>query len=185
MAYGVLIESNIQAKDNDALNRFAVSSTTAVAGGGLVALTAPTTQGEDRWTATVPATGALSGLYMAYNPVEKYTLVGTKYFAGLSADPRDYTNLSGKSFTVFSPKVGDEVVLTVDAVESTSQASVVAGDYLEAKNAQTTLTRVAAVTGATASTTAFKVEWVGSIAFPQGAIGMSYVKAFKAVCVQE
>ena len=32
MAYGVLIESSIQAKDNDALNRFAVSSTTAVAG---------------------------------------------------------------------------------------------------------------------------------------------------------
>jgi len=185
MAYGVLIESSIQAKDIDALNRFAVSSTTAVAGGGLVALTAPTTQGEDRWTATVPATGALTGLYMAYNPSGKYTVVNGKYFAGLSADPRDYTNVQSKSFTVFKPKVGDEIVITVDAVESASQSAVVAGDFLEAKNAQTTLTRVASATGATANTTSFRVEWVGSLAFPQGAIGNSYVKAFKAVCVQE
>jgi len=184
MAYGILIESEIQAKDIDALNKSAISAID-VAGGGLVVLTAPTTQGEDRWTATAPATGSLDGLYMAYNPSVKYTKVGDNYFAGLSADPRDYTNLATKSFTVFKPKVGDEIVVTVDTVEAASQAAVVAGDFLESKDGQTTFTRIAEASGATAGSTSFQVEWVGSIAFPQGGIGMSYVKAFKAVCVQE
>ena len=130
MAYGVLVESSIQAKDIDALNKDAVSAI-AVAGGGLVILTPSATEGEQRWTATAPATGSLGGLYMAYNPSPKYTVVGTNEYAGLSADPRDYTNIAGKSFTCFKPKVGDEILVTVDAVESASQASVVAGDFLE------------------------------------------------------
>ena len=58
MAYGVLIESMIQAKNIDALNR-SVTSVANVAGGGLIALTAPTTQGNDVWTAAVPASGSL------------------------------------------------------------------------------------------------------------------------------
>ena len=53
MAYGVLIESKIQAKNIEALNRSAISSTANFDGGALVVLTAPTTVGEDRWTATV------------------------------------------------------------------------------------------------------------------------------------
>lgn len=183
MAYGVLIESSIQAKDIDALNRSAVSAT-AVAGGGLVILTAPTTQGEDRWTATVPATGSLGSLWMAYNPSAKYITVNGKSFAGLSADPRDYTNDATKSFTVFKPKLGDQIVVTIDAVDA-SGSSAVAGDILESKDGQTTLQRIAAITGATAGSTAFKIEWVGNIQFPQAGIGMANVKAFKAVCIQE
>lgn len=184
MAYGVLIESEIQATNNDALNKSAVSSTTSVAGGGLVTLTAPTTQGEDRWTATVPATGALSGLWIAYNPSEHLTSVNGKYFAGLSADPRDYTNIQGRTFTAFSPKVGDEIIISVDAVDTTS-SSAVAGDILEAKNGQTLFTRIASATGATASTTAFKIEYVGTFPYTQAEIGMEFYKGFKAVCIQE
>ena len=183
MAYGVLIESMIQAKNIDALNRSAVSTTTDVAGGGLVALTAPTAQGEDRWTATVPAASSLGGLWMAYNPSVKYTEVNGKVFAGLSADDRDYTNLRGYTFDVFKPQVGDEIVITVDCVDDAT--SVVAGDILESKASQTTLTRVASSTGATSGSTAFKVEWVGAVEFPKAGIGMDRVKAFKAVCVQE
>lgn len=183
MAHGVLIESSIQAKDIDALNRFAVS-TVAVDGGGLVALTAPTTQGEDRWTATVPASGALGNLWMAYNPSAKYLTVEGLSFAGLSEDPRVFTNDATKSFTVFKPKLGDQIVVTIDAIDA-SGSSAVAGDILESKDAQTKLQRIAALTGATSGSTAFKIEWVGNITFPQAGIGMANVKAFKAVCIQE
>ena len=180
MAYGVIIESSIQAKDNDALNRFAVA-TVAIAGGGLVALTAPTTQGEDRWTGAVPSAQTLGGLWVAYNPSAKYY---DGKFAGLSADPRDYTNPANKTFSVFKPKVGDEIIFTVDCVDATS-ANVVAGDYLESKASQSTLTRVASATGATSGSTAFRVEHLETLAFPKAGIGFDYVKTFKAVCVQE
>lgn len=187
MANGIMIESRIQATNIDALNR-SVVGTIDVAGGGLVSLTAPNKQGEDRWTLAAPAAGSLGELWMMYNPTEHLTVVGTganaKYFSGLSEDPRDYTNLATRSAVAFKPKVGDEVVITIDAIDA-SGAQSVAGDFLESKAGQTTFARIAAATGATAGSTAFQIEWVGNLPFPQGGIGMEFVKAFKAVCVQE
>lgn len=183
MAYGVLIESMIQAKNIDALNR-SVTSAIDVAGGGLIALTAPTAQGNDVWTAAAPASGTLGDLWIAYNPEVKYTQVNGKVYAGLSADLRDYTNLAGEVYDAFKPKVGDEIVITVDGVDATS-SSAVAGDILESKAGQTTFTRIAAGTGATAGSTAFKIEWVGAVDFPKAGVGIDKVKAFKAVCIQE
>lgn len=182
MAYGVLIESMIQAKNIDALNR-SVVSTINVDGGNLIALTAPTVKGEDRWTASTPATGTLGGLWIAYNPSVKYTEVNGKMYAGLSADPRDYTNIKNHTFDAFKPKVGDEIIVTIDDVDETG-AQAVAGDILESKNGQTKFTRVAGGT-ATSGSTAFKVEWVDTVDFPQAGIGVEKVKAIKAVCVQE
>ena len=182
MAYGVLIESMIQAKNIDAFNR-SVKAQIDVAGGGLIALTAPTAQGDDVWTAAAPSS-ELGGLWMAYNPEVKYILVNGKKFAGLSADARDYTNIAGEVFDAFKPKVGDEIVVTIDAVDATG-ADAVAGDILESKASQTKLTRVAAGTGATEGSTAFVIEWVGTIDFPKANVGIEKVKAFKAVCVQE
>lgn len=183
MAYGVLIESMIQAKNIDALNRSVVSESD-IAGGGLIALTAPTAQGNDVWTAAKPAVGSLGELWIAYNPEVKYTKVNGKVYAGLSADPRDYTNLAGEIFDAFKPKIGDEIVITVDAIDSTS-ASAVAGDILESKAGQSTFTRVASATGATEGSTAFKIEWKGTIDFPKAGVGVDKVVAFKAVCIQE
>ena len=180
--HGVLIESMIQAKNIDALNR-SVISTVDVDGGNLITLTAPTVKGEDRWTASVPATGALGGLWIAYNPSVKYTEVNGKMYAGLSADPRDYTNIKNHTFDAFKPKVGDEIIVTIDDVDETG-AQAVAGDILESKNGQTKFTRVAGGT-ATSGSTAFKVEWVDTVDFPQAGIGVEKVKAIKAVCVQE
>jgi hypothetical protein len=183
MAYGVLIESMIQAKNIDALNR-SVKAEADVAGGGLLALTAPATQGDDVWTAEAPDS-ELGGLWIAYNPEVKYIKVNGKKFAGLSADARDYTNLAGEVFDAFKPQIGDEIVITAECVASADVDDVVAGDFLEAVDGETTFARVAAGTGATAGSTAFKVEWVGSVDFPKANIGIDKVKAFKAVCVQE
>ena len=181
MAYGVLIESMIQAKNIDALNR-SVKANIDVDGGNLIALTAPTEQGNDVWTASAPATGKLGNLWIAYNPCVKYTVVNGKKFAGLSADNRDYTNIKGEVFDAFKPVVGDEIIVTIDDVDDTG-ASAVAGDILESKNGQTKFTRVAGGTATTGST-AFQIEWVGTVDFPKAGIGIDKVKAFKAVCVQ-
>ena len=181
MAYGVLIESMIQAKNIDALNR-SVKAEIDVDGGNLIALTAPTEQGNDVWTASAPATGKLGNLWIAYNPCVKYTVVNGKKFAGLSADNRDYTNIKGEVFDAFKPVVGDEIIVTIDDVDATG-TSAVAGDILESKNGQTKFTRVAGGTATTGST-AFQIEWVGTVDFPKAGIGIDKVKAFKAVCVQ-
>ena len=181
--HGVLIESMIQAKNIDALNR-SVVSTIDVDGGNLIALTAPTVKGEDRWTASVPATGTLGGLWIAYNPSVKYTEVNGKMYAGLSADPRDYTNIKNHTFDAFKPKVDDEIIVTIDDVDATG-TNVVAGDILESKDGQAKFTRIAGGTGATSGHTAFKVEWVDTVDCPQAGIGVEKVKAIKAVCVQE
>ena len=182
MANGVIVESRIQATNIDALNRTAKAAVD-VAGGGLVALTASGAQGNEVWTAAAPASGSLGGLWIAYNPSEHLTKVGGKFFAGLSEDPRDYVNIAGRPFDCFKPAVGDEIDITIDCVDA-SGSSVVAGDFLESKAGQTTFTRVAASTGATSGSTAFKVEYVGTAPFPAGSIGMEQVKMFRCVCVQ-
>ena len=181
--HGVLIESMIQAKNIDALNR-SVVSTIDVDGGNLIALTAPTVKGEDRWTASAPASGTLGGLWIAYNPSVKYTEVNGKMYAGLSADPRDYTNIKNHTFDAFKPKLEDEIIVTIDDIDETG-ANVVAGDILESKANQTKFTRIASATGATSGSTAFKVEWIGYVNFPQAGIGDEKVKVYKAICVQE
>ena len=182
MANGVIVESRIQATNIDALNRTAKAAVD-VAGGGLVALTASGAQGNEVWTAAAPASGTLGDLWIAYNPSEHLTKVGGKFFAGLSEDPRDYVNIAGRPFDCFKPAVGDEIDITIDCVDA-SGSSVVAGDILESKANQTTFTRVASSTGATAGSTAFKVEYVGTAPFPAGSIGMEQVKMFRCVCVQ-
>lgn len=183
MAHGFIIESMIQAKNIDALNRSVVSAVD-VDGGGLISLAYPTTKGNDVWTASTPDSGTLGDLWIAYNPEVKYLSINGKKYAGLSADVRDYTNIAGETFDAFKPKIGDELIISVDAVDSTS-SSAVAGDILESKAGQTKFTRVAAGTGATVGSTAFKIELVDAIDFPSASIGVEQVKAFKAVCIQE
>ena len=185
--YGVINEARVQAQNIDAFNRTA-QATVDVAGGGLVALANSVSQGNDVYTATVPVTGALTGLWMAYNPSNKAIAdVAGNTYTGLSIDPRVFTNIANKPFATFKPKVGDNVVLTAECVASGSIASVVAGDYLNAANAQTVLARTAAVSGIPTSTTTFVVDYVGYISFPasKGSIGMEQQKVFGVTCVQE
>ena len=182
MAYGVIVESRIQATNIDALNRTAVCAD-AVDGGCLVALAESGAQGNEVWTATAPAAGTLGDLWIAYNPAEHLTEVNGKMFAGLSKDPRDYTNLANRPFDVFKPQVGDEIDITSDCVDA-SKSSIDVGDILESKAGQHTFQRVAKATGATAGSTAFRVEYIGKLPFPQAGIGMEQATMYRLVCVQ-
>lgn len=183
--YGTIIaETRIQAYSVDALNRSAVHATADVDGGNLVALTASATAGNDVFTATTPATGALGGLWMAYNPSVRLTEVGDELFAGLSVDERAYTNIAGRVFDVFKPKVGDILALSLETMDSSGE-NAVAGDFLEGKNGQTKLQRIAASSGATTGSTSFKVLRVETQPYPRGAVGMEFAKKFIVECVQE
>jgi hypothetical protein len=181
--HGFMIESKIAATNVGSLGRDAVAEVN-VDGGNLVVLTSSGKQGDEVWKATAPSAGKLGELYMAYNPAPKYADWQDKTYAGLSANVRDYTNIAGLPFSVFKVCKEDQIDLSIDVVDTTGGVAV-AGDFLESKAGQTTLTRVAAATGATAGSTAFRIDWVGSLPFPKTkGIGMDMVKVFRVTCVQ-
>ena len=180
----IIAEARIQAYDINSLNRSAAHGTADVDGGNLVILTASATAGNDVWVATTPATGSLGGLWMAYNPSVRLTELNDNFYAGLSADDRDYTNLATRVFDAFKPKVGDQIALTIETIDSSSSSAVV-GDILESKNGQMKLTRIAAATGPTSCNTAFKIVRIESQPYPQAGVGMEFAKKFVCICVQE
>ena len=151
-------------------------------------LEAPTATGEDRWKATVPAEGKVSGLWMAYNPTNRFINVDGRLLAGLLADERAYTNIQGRTFDAFKPQIHDEICFSIDDLDATSKAalaSIESGDILEAKAGQSTLTRVAKATGATADTTAFVIERIEYEQFAKAGIGVDKVPFFRCVCIAE
>lgn len=181
MAHAFMIESSITATDVVANNRYCKSDAD-FDGGTLCALAAPTAQGDDVWTASVPVEGALGGLWVAYNPSYHVTEVGNGEYAGLSADIRDYTNEAGRTFTAFKPEIGNIFVISKDAVDSES-ATAAAGDILEAKAAQSTWNKVAS---ATAGSTAVKIMHKVKIPFPagKGKVGFDFAEGFKVEVIQ-
>jgi hypothetical protein len=187
MAYGVVNAARVAAQNLDVYNRTA-QATVDVAGGGLVALAHSGARGNDVYTATVPVTGGLTGLWMALNPGQKTIAdVNGNVYNGLSRDPRAYTNLANSPFGAIKVHKDDFIEITSDGVVSTDVASVVAGDYLNAVNAKTILGRTAAASGIPANTTTFVVNYVGYATFPpvKGSVGMTQQKVFGLTCVQE
>ena len=183
--YGTIIaETRISAYNIDADNRSCVHSTADVDGGNLIHLTASTTAGDDVFVASTPTAQTLGGLWMAYNPSVRLTEVNGQYYAGLSADERDYTNLKGRVFDAFKPRKGNIIALSLEDIDA-SGASAVAGDILESKASQTKLQRIAAATGATSGSTAFKILRVETQPYPQAGVGMEMAKKFIVECIQE
>lgn len=164
---GYMIEKRISAKDVEALNRSAVS-TTNIDGGALVALGA---YADGVFTATKATSG--QGLYMAYNPSEHFTEVDGRIYAGLSKDARDYTNLANRTFDVFKPLVGDLVAVTDGNLKAGEDAKVQVNKFLE-QGADGYEVKASA----TASTTSLKVIAIETIPFPQAGIGMEFAKSY-------
>ena len=168
--HGFIYETQISAKDVDALNRYAKASVD-VDGGTLVALGA-IAEG-DAFTATKATDGENGGLWIAYNPSEQLTKVGDNVYAGLSADPRDYTNIANRIFDVFKPVKGDIVGFTAGNIKTGETVEV--GKFLEIG-----ASGLEVKASATADTTSFKVIRIESVPFPQASIGNEY--ADKYVC---
>lgn len=175
---GYLIETKIAAKNVESLNRSAKSATVDFDGGNAVALSVGS---DDCWTAAVPTTGKLKGVWIAYNPSEWFTSFNGKLYAGLSADARDYTNLATRPFTVFKPQIGDEISLSEECFDASLDAESVVGEYFETKNAQSTW---AVVSSPTTDHTAFVINKIYTLPFPQaGEVGMARQKMVLGECV--
>lgn len=162
---GYIIEKRISAKDVEALNRSAVS-TEDIDGGTLVSL-------EEYSNGVFTAKKSTGGLgnYMAYNPSEHLVKVGDNY-ATISKDPRDYTNLASRTFDVFKPQTGVDVIGITDGNIAIGQ-TIAVGSFLE----QGTAGYEAKATS-TAGTTSFKVIAIENQPFPQAGIGMENAKVY-------
>lgn len=180
--YGFIVEKSLRAKNIDSLNRTAISTTTDFDGGNLVVLTAGTSA-EAPYTASAPSANSTTGCWMAYNPAEALSIVSGKTFAGLSADPRDYTNGKNRPFSVFKPMKYDIVGFTKDCFDATLTASVDNTYYVGVKGSQSKLT----CSSSALSGTSFKVISHGTLPFPASinSIGMSNYEFVVGECVVE
>lgn len=122
MAYGVLVPNQIAALNIDAWNRSAVCAS-PVENGWIVALeTKSTTAGESEvWTATVPATGTLTNLWMVYEP--EVVLTAAKY-KGLDPDVRNFRVEATDIFSVYKPVLGDIITMSADCLLGSYSAGV-------------------------------------------------------------
>jgi hypothetical protein len=169
MANGILIQSAVQAKDIDALNRAAVAAVD-VQNGSVLNLTGySTTAGESEvWAAEAPTTGNLSNLWMACSP--EVVVTDGKY-KGIDVDPRNFVNTAGDVFDVFKPQLGDIVLMSVDAVGGTKSTNT----FVVATNAELKLQwAAAAVSGVSLELIEETTMSIGT-----GAIGSNKVTAYK------
>lgn len=189
MAYGYLIEQAIAAHNVDAWVDSVINNDMNLDGGSLVWLSK---EEEDfaLYTANVPDTDHLEGLYIVLNPTEHLTEIEmvrantAEHFAGLSRDPRVYTNLKGRPADADRLSIGDKIRITKDCLDSTvAPETVVKGDFLHAIDGSVKFGRTAAATGAPADTTTFIVDEVTVQPFPQPGIGRDEYLAFDLRCI--
>lgn len=175
MAYGYIVEKTLRADDNDALNRNAICTAADVEGGNAVIFGA---YKEGVYTVTLSTNTASKGVGMAYNPTEHLTKVGDKFFAGLSADPRDYVNIKGRPFDVFIPQPADIVGFT-DADINGTKPDGTTNPYLIQDNSGKWKAANAAGNGI-----AWKFLEKTVLPFPQAGVGNELADLYVCECVQ-
>lgn len=124
-----------------------------------------------------PATGSLSGLWMAANPIDVIITdaLGNQYKPGIN-NPGAYTNVANVVFSGFKPQVGDIIILSADGISG----SISTNQYVVAANGATKLAfAAAAIEGLS-----FHIEETTyiSVAGING-IGSERVTAYKLRCV--
>lgn len=114
----VVVQDLVQALNIDALNRSFVAKTDVE--NGAIFACGPRSKDRDKaevFDVAEPQAGALTGLWMAYEPEVNNTVAGeNKIYRGLNPDPRDFTNVAGTVFSGFKPMPGDIITLTGGAV---------------------------------------------------------------------
>lgn len=135
------------------------------------------TSGCEVWTVTVPATGSLSGLWMAYEPELPFVLSGTRKYNGLGTIQDFYVSAS-LVFTAVKPQVGDIITVTAEAFTS-GTAPTTTNCYANAVNGAFTLT-AAAVSGAGQSWKFLGYTYIPSA---DGSIGSGRITAYQLECI--
>ena len=177
---GFIVEKKIAADEIASLNASATCSTN-VDGGNAVTLGA---YANDNYTVTLAGATADVGVWMAYNPTERLTPVGTspniKYFAGLSADPRDYTNLATREVDIFKPQVEDIIGFTAANFGSNQVPDTTTNKYITtAASGQLIASDIPVAAGKVA----FEILSVETLPFPQGGtVGMDFATLYVCKC---
>lgn len=129
MAKSILIPTLVAAKNVDSLNRSFVSTADLDNGNVFGKGELSTNSNESQVYKTVtPATGSLSGLYMAFSPEDVVLTddLGNQFKVG-TLDPRAFTNRANVVFSGFKPQVGDLVLISADGISGeTAKAYAVA-----------------------------------------------------------
>ena len=174
----IMIPSAVMAKNIDSLVRSAVS-TADLDNGALIQLNTGVSAnyGEDElYTATTPATGSLSGLWMVGEP--EVDVTDGKY-KGIDVNPRDFYNIAGTPFTAFKPKMFDIVRLTDESFTNTRGTKT----YASAADSTNDLTWV---TSPTANATSFRLIATTYVSVPQGKPGSgNRITIYRLECVTE
>lgn len=162
----VVIQRSARALDINALNRSGVY-TADLDNGSVMRLDTQVSVNGDLWTATLPTTGNLTNLYMAYSP--EVVVTAGKY-KGIDPDPRNFVNVANSPLDFFKPEIGDIITMTtLSGTQSTNQ-------FVVATNGASGLTWSAT---APASTFAMKLIGADYIDLQTGSIGVNKVSAFK------
>lgn len=169
MAHNVIIKVQTASFNVDALNRSAVYTTGALDNGSVVALNTKSA-GIGYWNATLPDGEA--PLWVVASP--EVIFVDKEH--GGSADPRDFENPAGRVFDAFCPQVGDQIEMTLPALNITAgsePAFIVAG------------TDGAFATAAAAATSGLCFKYVGNntLKVGDGAIAPVAVPSYVFECV--
>jgi len=173
--HAVLILNDVRATDVGALNRSVVSGSDAddIDNGNVFFLDSVGTSSSalEVWTAEIPVTGSLIGLWMAASPEVNTTVDGSYQYRGLNQDPRNFYNIGGKVFDAVKLVEGDVITLTSDALDSSTEAA-----FANATTAVYTFTWGAAVV---ADAMCLRYLATTYISIGSGAIDSQRVEAYK------
>jgi hypothetical protein len=116
MAYGVMIPLAVAAKDVDSYNKTFIGSAD-IENGSVFTLGALVSGQEDEFAAVQPATANLAKqFYMAASAIRPVTTINGNYFYDMVQDPRAFINLTRQPIDGIALKLGDEVLLSADAL---------------------------------------------------------------------
>lgn len=132
----VLVPTKISAENVDALNRSGVAEVVIENGDVLVCGAQSTNvRQKDVFTVTKPES-AVAGLWMAYEPEVVDVIDGKNVYRGLNADPRSFVIPAGKTFSMFKPVAGvDLVQITKDFFAENKDPDTVTGATVVELNA--------------------------------------------------
>lgn len=106
----VLVPTKIAAENVDALNRSGVCSAQLENGDVLVCGGQSTDAKKKDVFAVSKPTGVAKGLWMAYEPEVVDVVDGVNVYRGLNADPRSFVIPANKTFSMFKPQAGVDLI---------------------------------------------------------------------------
>jgi hypothetical protein len=174
MTHAVVNMSKIHAKSQDADVRPVVSSGCALDNGNIFTLNgkyATSGSGLEVWSASLPATGSLVGVWTAFEPEVPFATAGTNVYRGLGT-VQDFYNPANQVFTAVKLVAGDIFSITDDGLKgSHSTGSFIVAVDGEAKWAWAAIPAASAAYCQFLNTTYFSI--------PDGSIGTQRVTAYQ------